>query len=233
MSEPAAKSSAEKRKRDDDAPEDQSASASDGRWHQRLKRSLKTKLNKLLAVVGAIRGKFKFRSRAKGEAEEDSRVEPSPMAQPGPPRRRLRRFLMFLGLILPTLGLAVGVSYGLFSKSLKEQAEKIESQRQEIAAFQLQEQAQATKLAALLKQFESEQRKCLEAEKQLSEIAQKAPEAKTCVAEPIKPQQVKESGTKSLRPSSSSTFSPPKVVDCNLVANDPDGLKRCLEHLKR
>ncbi len=238
MSEPAAKSSADRRKRDDDAPEDQSASASDGRWHQRFKRSLKAKLDKLLATLGSLRGRLKFRSHDKGELEDGSRVEAPAMAQATPPRRRLRRFLMVLGLILPTLGLGVGISYGLLAKSLKEQARIIESQRQEIAASQLQEQGQATKLADHLKKFESEQKKCLEAEKQLSEIAQKAPDAKTCVAEPIKPQQdkpqrLKENGSKSLRPSSSSTFSPPKLLDCNLVASDPDGLKRCLDSLKR
>lgn len=243
MSESAAtKSSADRRKpeRDDDAHGD--PSALDKRWHQRFKRFLKTRQANIFAAGKTFLKRFGSRSGVAKEPEDTRHVEPSATAQattdaPAVPRRRLRRFLILLGLVLLAGGLGMGIAYSLLSKVVKDQGTKLESQRQEIITFQLQEQAQAVKLADLLKKFESEQKKCLEAEKQLSEIAQKGPdaEATNSAAQPAKAQQNREksSGTRSLMPSSSSTFSPPKLVDCNVAASDPGALKRCLDSLNR
>ena len=242
MSESAATSSDNRRKpeRDDDASED--ASVADRRWHQRLTRFLRTRPGKTLAAGKNFLKRFGSRSAVPEESEDAGQVGRSETLlaateAPAAPRRRLRRFLMLLGLVLLAGGLGMGLAYRLLSQLLTDQGAKLESQRQEISAIKLQELAQAGKMAALVKKFEAEQQKCLEAEKQLRDIAQNGPEvaAKEAPVQPAKaPQkQEKSDGTRSFRPSSSSTFSPPKVVDCNVVAGDPGALKRCLDLLNR
>ena len=196
---------------------------------------------RVLAAGIAFLQRFKqrFKGSADDEEETEGRRDVKPaaeqQAETAPaPRRRLRSFLVMLGVGLLAGGLSMGAAYSLLSKVLKDQSAKLESQQQDLSALQLQEQAQSVKLAELMKKLDVEQMKRLEAEKKLAEIDVKRLEtaAKEGAALPQQESEV----TRSLRPSRSSTFRPPapaKVIDCNVLGGDPAALKRCLDEFNR
>ena len=209
----------------------------------RLKKWAQTRSAALLGAVIARLTKLKQRlgSDQEDEPEERHRFKAAPppttSAEAHPPRRRrLRKFLLILTALVLTALLGTGVAYRLFSKLLRDQTAKIESQRQDINAYQLEEQQQAARIADTLRMLDAERAARLNAEKRLADSEAKraeaaAPKAIGSAAQPIKGETGAGSASNAVRSFQSGAFRPPaaKVTNCDLVTNDVAALKTCLE----
>ena len=227
--------------RSEDPPE--GGETKGGRRHGRFKGLAQARLIGLLAAAIAFLEKLKQRlGGAQEEPNERHHIKAAPLpqapAEAQPPRRHRRRnVLLILGAVLLTGFLSAGVAYRLFSKMVRDQAAKIESQQQDINAYQLEEQQQATRIADTMRLLDAERARRLDAEKRLADTAAKPAETDTkangSAAEPVKGRGGDANTVSSFQ---TSTFKPPeaaKVTNCNLVANDVEALKRCLEEFNR
>ena len=215
----------------------------------RLRRSVQARFIALLAAAIALLERLKRRAGGAAEEEYDARPHHPKAAPPPqepvealPPRRhRLRNFLLVLGVLMLTGLLGTGVSYRLFSKMIRDQAAKIESQQQDITSYQLEEQQQADKIAGIMRMLDAERARRQDAEKRLAELAAKAAEAapkeQASAAEPAKEQRSgTTNATKAIRPTRAATVKPTtaaKVTSCTLVDGDVEALKRCLRGFDR
>ncbi|OIR03064.1 hypothetical protein GALL_148420 [mine drainage metagenome] len=229
-------------------PEDPpgAAESSGKRPHGRLRRSVQARFIALLTAAIARLERLKRRAGGAEEEEYDARPHhpkatplPQEPVEALPPRRhRLRNFLLVLGILVLTGLLGTGISYRVFSKMIRDQAAKIESQQQDITSYQLEEQQQADKIAGIMRMLDAERGRRQDAEKRLAELAAKAVEAapkdKASAAEPAKERR---SGTaKAIRSPRDATFKPTtaaKATSCTLVDGDVEALKRCLKGFDR
>ncbi len=209
----------------------------------RLKKWAQTRSAVLLAAAIAHLTRLKQRLGGDQEDEPGERHRfkavpppPTPAEAPPPRRKRLRKFLSILTALVLAGLLGTGIAYRLFSKLLRDQTAKIASQRQDINAYQLEEQQQAARIADTLRTLDAERAARLSAERRLADSEAKraetaAPKAIASEVQPIKGKTGTGDTSNTVRSFQSGAFRPPtaKLSNCDLVANDVAALKTCLE----
>ena len=231
----------------EDEPEQEEASAGP-RWHVRLKQKLKARV--VLILDAGIASLNSLKSRAGGEEQKrEERVVGKQAAEPKQslavtlPKSRLRRFLIYVMLMLMTAIIGMTFAYSLLSRVLSDQFEKIRMQKEEIKAYSVENQEKAARIAELMKQVDNQRASLTDAEKRLSETALKEMERKAAekIIEPTKPLAKPEAPRSAVartgQPSQASTFRssiPVKAGNCDVTAGtSPEDLKRCIDNFNR